>query len=73
MANKRPIIGHKMLVWFPVRVCPIRGSFGQFDSFSYGGNFRIFRIEERHTKITKFSLHNNVNMFYVTMLSCTNI
>ncbi len=36
------------------------------DNFLYGGNFRIFRIEEHHTKI---SLHNNVNMFYVTMLT----
>ena len=41
------------------------------------GNFRmveifhIFRIEEQY--YTKISLHNTVNMFYVTMLSCTNI
>ncbi len=33
------------------------------------GDFHIFRIVEHDTKI---SLHNNT-MFYVTMLSCTNI
>ncbi len=31
-------------------------------SFLYGGNFRIFRIEEHHTKI---SLYNNVCSYNV--------
>ncbi len=43
--------------------------------YRIAGNFRmveIFVLREHHTK-TKISLDNNVNMFYVTMLSCTNI
>ncbi len=36
--------------------------------YRIAGNFRMVEIF-----VYKFSLHNNVNMFYVTMLSCTNI
>ncbi len=33
----------------------------------------VLKTITRKLKLTKFSLHNNVNTFYVTMLSCTNI
>ncbi len=47
-------------------------------SYRIAGNFQmveIFVLKSiiRKLKLTKISLHNTVNMFYVTMLSCTNI
>ncbi len=33
----------------------------------------VYFVLKSIIKCTKFSLHNNVNMFYITMLSCTNI
>ncbi len=47
------------------------------EEYRKAGNFRMVEIfgifrREHHTKM-KISLHNTVNMFYVTMLSCTNM
>ncbi len=33
----------------------------------------VLKSITRKLKLTNISLHNNVNVFYVTMLSCTNI
>ncbi len=52
-----------------VLVYRIAGNFHMVEIFVYF----VLKSITRKLKLTKISLHSNVNMFYVTMLSCTNI
>ncbi len=43
---------------------------GNFRMVEFSYNYFVLKSITRKLKVTKISLHNNVNMFYVTMLSC---